>query len=50
MNASGSVPGCAMIKHNMYDINDERWLCHKYYVSLYDHAKQYDNGSTSHMM
>ena len=32
MNASGGVPGCAMIKSDMYKIN-ERWPCHKYDVN-----------------
>ena len=32
MNASGGVPGCAMIKSDMYE-KYERWLCHKYYVN-----------------
>ena len=32
MNASGGVPGCAMIKSDMYK-NYERWLCHKYYAN-----------------
>ena len=32
MNAFGSVPGCAMIKSDMYK-KYERWLCHKYDVN-----------------
>jgi hypothetical protein len=32
MNASGGVPGCAMIKSDMYKKN-ERWPCHKYYAN-----------------
>ena len=32
MNASARVPGCAMIKSDMYK-NYERWLCHKYDVN-----------------
>ena len=32
MNASGRVPGCAMIKSDMYE-NYKRWFCHKYYVN-----------------
>ena len=32
MNASGGVPGCAMIKSDMYR-KYERWLCHKYNVN-----------------
>ena len=32
MNASGSVPGCAMTKSDMYE--KYKWrLCHKYYVN-----------------
>ena len=38
-----------MIQRNMYN-NDEWWLCHKYHVSLYDHAKQNDNECSSHVM
>ena len=32
MNASGGVPGCAMIKRDMYK-KYEWWLCHKYDVN-----------------
>src|SRR3989337_398315 len=32
MHASGGVPGCAMIKRDMYK-NYESWLCHKYDVN-----------------
>ena len=32
MNASGGVPGCAMIKSDMYK-KYERWPCHKYYAN-----------------
>ena len=32
MNASGGVPGCAMIKTDMYK-NYERWPSHKYYAN-----------------
>jgi hypothetical protein len=32
MNASSGVPGCAMIKRDMYK-KYERWPCHKYYVN-----------------
>ena len=32
MNASGGVPGCAMIKRDMYK-KYERWPCHKYDVN-----------------
>ena len=32
MNASGGVPGCAMIKSDMYE-KYEWWLFHKYYVN-----------------
>ena len=32
MNASGGVPGCAMIKRDMYK-KYEWWPCHKYYVN-----------------
>ena len=32
MNASSSVPGCEMIKSDMYK-KYERWLCHKYYAN-----------------
>ena len=42
MNASGGVTDVQWIKSDMYE-NYERWICHKYYVNLHDHAKQYDN-------
>ena len=32
MNAFGGVPGCAMIKSDMYK-KYEWWLCHKYYAN-----------------
>ena len=32
MNASGGVPGCAMIKSDMYK-KYERWPSHKYYAN-----------------
>src|SRR3989337_2236839 len=32
MHASGGVPGCAMIKRDMYK-KYESWLCHKYDVN-----------------
>ena len=32
MNASGGVPGSAMIKSDMYK-KYERWPCHKYYAN-----------------
>ena len=32
MNASGGVPGCAVIKSYMYN-KYERWSCHKYYIN-----------------
>ena len=32
MNASGGVPGCAMIKSDMYK-KYERWPCLKYYAN-----------------
>ena len=32
MNASGGVPGCAMIKSDMYK-KYEQWLCYKYDVN-----------------
>ena len=32
MNASGGVPGCVMIKSDMFK-NYERWPCHKYYAN-----------------
>ena len=32
MDASGGVPGCAMIKSYMYK-KYELWLCHKYYAN-----------------
>ena len=32
MNASGGVPGCAMLKRDMYK-KYGRWPCHKYYVN-----------------
>ena len=47
MNASGGVPGYAMIKSDMYK-KYERWLCHKYYA-IHGHAKQYDNECSSHV-
>ena len=32
MNASSGIPGCAMIKSDMYK-KYERWPCHKYYAN-----------------
>ena len=46
MNASGGVPGCAMIKSDMYKNMDDgkpQILC-----QLHDHAKQYDNDGVCH--
>ena len=40
MGASGCVPGCAMIKSDMYKT--------QILYQLYDHAKQYDNDGACH--
>ena len=46
MNASGGVPGCAMIQHS----NDIKKTDMKTSCQLsYDHAKQYDNECSSHV-
>ena len=47
MNASGGVPGCAMIQRS----NDiKKWTSHEnIMLAILDHAKQYDNKCSSHV-
>ena len=40
MSASGGVPGCVMIKSDMYKT--------QILYQLHDHAKQYDNDGACH--
>ena len=47
MNASGSVPGCAMIQHRK-DIKNGQAMEISCQI-FYDHAKQYDNECSSHV-
>ena len=47
MNASGSVPICAMIKIDMYK-KYESFPCHKYYANYMIMQKQYDNDGACH--
>ena len=47
MNASGGVPGCAMIQHGN-DIKNVQAMKTSCQLS-YDHAKQYDNKCSSHV-
>ena len=49
MNASGSVPGCAMIQHDMYQKMMNGGFATNIMPALYDHAKQYDNECSSHV-
>ena len=47
MNASGGVPGCAMIQRSN-DIKNGQAMKTSCQLS-YDHAKQYDNECSSHV-
>ena len=47
MNASGSVPGYAMIKRDMYQKYMNDGFATNTMSALYDHAKQYDDERTS---
>ena len=47
MNASGGVPGCAMIQRSN-DIKKQQAMKTSCQLS-YDHAKQYDNECSSHV-